>query len=255
MDATGSERTGSAVGRMQGRRARMGVRRSSFRLSRVPRAIISLGMAVLLWLYVGSIAAPEQPSRLYPGIPVQVRNLSDSLVLASDPQPVSLRLRLADSAGTGATSPQPAAFVDLTGVGAGVRWVPVRTEGLDGAEVLSIDPPRVRLALEPAVHRTMNVSVRLEPAQKQADLSSVQIAPAQVTLTGTRASIQRVRQVAAILDPAELAARSGSAVPLQAFDSAGRPVDRVTISPPDVAITFTPAASPTTQPAPPTRTP
>lgn len=255
MGATGSDRIERTAGRFEGRRARPRVRRSPFRLSPVPRAVISLGMAVLLWLYVGSIGTQEQPSRLYPGISVQVRNLSETLVLTNDPQPVSLRVRLNDAKSTGDASLQPAAYVDLAGVGPGVRWMPVKTEGLGGADVLSIDPPRVRLVIEPAVRRTMNVSVRLEPPQPRADLSSVQIAPAQVIVTGSRTAIQRVRQVAAVLEPAQLAARDGATVPLQAFDSAGRPVERVTVSPPEVSLTFSPQGPPTPQPGLPTRTP
>lgn len=216
------------------------------RRSRAPRALAALGMSLLLWLYASSITTLGQPV-LYPSVPVGLRNIRGDVVLVGTAPTVKVRVQ---STGGADTDPgQPEAYVDMAGAGPGAVSLPVHIDGLRDSQVVSIEPPQVRLMLETAEERNMPVDVRVISDRSDTPTESLPSEPDNVIVRGSAKAVRRVRAVTAVLELPDVAPGLTQAVPVQAVDRAGRPVQDVTLTPSEVDITI-PASpvAPTTTP-------
>lgn len=214
-------------------------------LPQLPRLAVALGMSLLLWLYVASISEPANRTR-YPRIPIEVRNVRESLILSRDPPGVSIEVRPLPGAALGAAARAPSAYIDLAGRGPGSHLAPVRVEEVDDAEVVNVQPRQVRVQLEPT--RSAVLPVRLSPTTRgpaAASLARAVVQPAQVTVEGSQGELQRVAQVRADVDPRALEPGAQQTAPLLAVDAAGRAVDAVRLLPSQVVVTLPPAATAT----------
>lgn len=224
------------------------VRSRTDSFTRLPRAAVALGMSVLLWLYVGAISNPQSaPSvTFYPEVPVKLSNLDQSLLLAGTSPTVAVRVRNVGGP-TDEITGQPAVFVDLSGLGPGTRLIPVNIEGLNDRRVVSIEPPQVRITLEKAQRRVFSVQARVigltSATRPDTELT---VSPPEVTVVGSKAAIQKVSAVTAVVEEAAIRPGAVQTVPVQAVDPAGRPLQGLTLNPAEVRVTapVSPTATP-----------
>ncbi len=213
-------------------------------LPRLPRVAAALGMSLLLWLYVASIAEP--PNRVqYPSVPVEVRNLGTSLVRSGPVPTVSIEMRPRPGTDGVGNEGLPQAYVDLRGLGAGTHTVPVRVENMENALSMNVQPPQVRIRLEPAVSATLPVIVPGTNGPNSALARSARTEPQEAQVTGTGADVQRVHSVQVNVDWQAFAPGTSVSAPLVAVDRAGRSITTVSISPERVDVTVPVATTPT----------
>lgn len=211
-------------------------------LPQVPRLAAALGMSLLLWLYVASIADP--PNRIqYPSVPVEVRNLNQQLVRRGPAPTVSIEMRPIPGANRVTDTAPPSPYVDLAGLGTGFHVVPVRLEDTNNALSVEIQPPQVRVQLVPAMTATLPVQIGSESGTSSRLAADVQISPEQVTITGAEGDVDRVKAVRANVNWQTFVPGTTVSAPIIAVNEEGHQVNAVSISPPRVQVTLPPEAT------------
>lgn len=205
-------------------------------LSRLPRAITALVIAILLWLYVSSTTSPT----VYPSIDIELRNLGEGMTLVNQLPKVSVRVQ-----DYSADSQQPVAFIDLTGVAAGTSWIPVQVQGVKNSQVIGVYPSQVKVVLQNSRNKKMPVLVEIvSNGENLLNRARLRSQPSEVTISGSSKSIRRVKQVVAILQPSDLIKGGTVSLTVQALDSNNNPVENVTISPRTVIVRVKGVATP-----------
>ncbi|ACZ42725.1 YbbR family protein [Thermobaculum terrenum ATCC BAA-798] len=215
--------------------------------SRLPRAAIALGMAILLWLYVTSTIDTQRI--LYPAVEVELRNLPPDMVLVSRVPTVTVTIQPLSPV-LGGQIDRPRAYVDLSGVGPGVHTLPVQIEGLPGAQIVDVSPRRVRVILRKILSRKYPVQVQMSPQGINTNGKlKFTVEPKEVTVSGTMNQLSRVQKVVANINQQTLKPGTEITAEVQAYDENNRVIDSVTIDPQQVKIRITPQETPTPSPS------
>ncbi|NLM53315.1 MAG: hypothetical protein GX195_00125 [Firmicutes bacterium] len=203
--------------------------------------LFSLALAVILWLLAAGEGDLGGAERVF-SLPLTARNLPEDQALL-DPLPV-VRVRLRGlSPILALVENDLQAVVDLAGAEEGRGSYSVEVPAPVGVEVVSITPQWVSIRTEQVLTAPFVVRVGLLDVYPRALAHQVRPDPASVEVTAPRSVLAQVDQIAAYISVGEAQASFAAEVPLIAIDQAGRPVQNVSIDPPQVTLVVMPEAT------------
>jgi YbbR domain-containing protein len=192
--------------------------------------IISVLLAVLLWLYVvnqDQISTKQN----YTDVNLQYYNLPSGLTV-SGPQTVSVRLW-----GTFKQSGQIIAYVDLASLSQGEYNLPVKVKPVNGAMFTSVKPDKVRVQLKRLKENTVSVEYEIRQNPPSGfELVDVVIEPSKCLIKGDQSAVNRVARVVAPLELGQVKDISSFKVDLVARDANGDTVSGVVLVPGTVSV-------------------
>ncbi len=181
--------------------------------------LISLIIAVLLWLYVVSQGATTTPQELIK-TPLKYHNLGEGLTL-SGPDTVSLRIW-----GSLKRNGDTIAYVDLSGLGEGVYELRVHVEPVRGAMFTTVEPDKVEVVLKTVQEKELSIKYEIiQPPSPAYEVLDVVITPERCLLQGEEEAIKKVKTVKCQIS---LQNREGITFfysPLLALDAGGRNIN------------------------------
>lgn len=196
--------------------------------------LLALVLSFTVWVVAVNTEDPlvERPF----SIPIEIRyaGLADDLTVVGDPPgSVRITLRAPESVWQEFRSEDILARVDLHGLGAGTYEVPVQLELLRRpAQLVTLEPERLSLTLEPASSVTLPVQVVPlgEPAVGSR-VTAARATPESAVVRGPSSSVARIIGLRAEIDVTGWAVSGEDDSPLEAFDREGRAVEDVQITP------------------------
>jgi len=202
---------------------------------------LAFGLAVVVWV-AAVVAADPSEETVYPRqIPLEV--------IGQDPQLLQLN-SIASSVRLTINAPQSIwnrlledqdlirTWIDLSGLGAGEHIVEVKAQLLaTPARVINIEPREVQVLLE--AQRTqdfeVDVSITGDPALGYR-LGNPVVEPQLVSISGPESLVNQVAQIGGSVDISGANALLQRTLLLEAFDSAGVPVEGLNITPATVSV-------------------
>jgi len=173
--------------------------------------LLSLGMAVMLWVLVAS----EPELSTFTSAQLEYKNLPDDLEMSSEPVPtVSLELRgssgvlsaLADS------TTRPAVILDMSGVFAGERTFTIDSGSVKiprGVRLVRAQPSQVRFTFEHRLSKQVPVVVHFSGDGANGYIvASEQVEPSTLSVVGPASHVARVRT--ADTDPVDVSGVVGT---------------------------------------------
>jgi len=124
--------------------------------------VLSVFLALVLWFQV---MREENPvvQETFEEVPLRPEGLGAGLViLDQQPRLVSLKVQGQARVVRKMTTAQLKATVELSELGPGVHWVPVKVEMPRGVELVQVSPAEVMLQIDRLVQQNLPVQVRLE---------------------------------------------------------------------------------------------
>lgn len=163
---------------------------------------LALGLAVLLWLAVSAQRLEQVSVRTF-DVPVALVGVPrDLIITGANPSSVSVRLRGRTTALRGLSSQNLEATINLSDSRAGNLRPHVTSQALnvpEGIEVLSIDPGRMNLKLEPRRQKSVRIRpffVGELPPGYQYDREDVSVDPTNALISGPTSIISDISEVA-----------------------------------------------------------
>lgn len=197
-------------------------------------ALVSLFLAVGLWVF---ITEGENPSRtgLFPiSIPVEPTNVPPGLALVGPTQPVRVRITAPEDVWDRLSADNFRALADLSQTNEGEQAAPVHVQvvGVDDVRVESVLPDRVVVRLGTWVSRSVPVVVNLvsSPALGY-EAGTPSSNPQQVTVAGAEELVSQVEAAVVDLNVFGATAKIERQIKLAPRDSRGLVVGGVTMSP------------------------
>lgn len=182
------------LGRDSWRRASGGVRRTPGLL------LISLLLAIALWVFVTDTENPTIVDTFPQPIQVEAVNVRDSLGVANPLPTVNVRISAPQDQWRDLTAANFRAFVDLSGFDARAQEVPVQVEMSDvrGARVVETEPRNITVNLENLVSQNVPVETHaIGSLPVGYELGEVTPAQPTVTVTGPESLVELVAEASA----------------------------------------------------------
>lgn len=206
---------------------------------RLGRVLLSIVLAILLWLYVAYLENPTVSTQ-FTDLTVEVRGLGDSLKVVSPLPTVLARVEAPQSVLGRLSKGDIQPYVDVAGLQEGVHQVRIGAEvsNPQASDVrVNFSPQFVQLQLEVQVSKTMSVEVQMlgTPAFGYG-LETAQVRPNEVTASGPQESVDRVARVLVEVDVDDKAATQQGSKSLVAFDANGQEVTGLTFDPETVEV-------------------
>jgi YbbR domain-containing protein len=198
-------------------------------------AVVSLALALALWVFVTEAENPVRVQVVAADIPVQPVNVGPDVVVESDLDPVRVRVRVEESVFESLNAADFQATVDLDGLTVGSYELPVEVLALTtrgGVRIEDVLPERVRVDLTHLVTKRVPVLVNVQgdPASGFA-MGRPQTDVAAATVFGPGDNVALVSQAVAIIDVSGRTEPVDQAVRLQPKDDRGNLVEKVTVEP------------------------
>lgn len=158
--------------------------------------VLSLGLAVGVWLYV---RGEERPVQILT-VPLELQNLPSDLAIAGEViESVNVRVRAPEVVLKALSPERFLARVDLGSLTAGDQLVTIRADAMripPGVEVVRVSPEQVPLRLEKKARRELPVKARVagEPAAGFV-LGEVGVDPRSATVEGPESAVREAREV------------------------------------------------------------
>ncbi|MBS3873059.1 MAG: hypothetical protein KGZ92_09780 [Firmicutes bacterium] len=202
--------------------------------------VLAIGLALVLWFYVQSTQVRVQPEDIpvqrFPAVTLEVRNRPADLELVSAIVPtVSLTVRAPDEVLAAVTARDLIVYIDLRGLRAGSNQLAVRVDAPAGLEVVGVSPARVEVMLEPVTAVNLPVSLVLRGTLAPGYFAAPGVVgPASVTVFGGSTAVGQVVPVVVEVDVTGKTSTIESSRVLEAKDSLGQVVPKVTLNPPSI---------------------
>ncbi|MEN6350786.1 MAG: CdaR family protein [Syntrophomonas sp.] len=195
--------------------------------------LISVIMAVLLWLYVvnhGDLTASQDLIK----VDLQYRNLAEGMTV-SGPDTVSVKLW-----GSFQEIDNITAYVDLAGKGEGSCELPVKLNQVKGAMFTSVQPDKVTLVIKKIKEKSYAVkySIAQSPPSGFEVLDVVTI-PDKCLVTGEENDLKIINSVVCTINLGEVKDTDSQVVPLAAKDSKGKTISEGIRLVPDKVLVYT----------------
>lgn len=170
---------------------------------------LSVGLAVLLWLFVSGDEVVERGLR----VPLEFQQFPDGLEMMGEaPSLVDVRVRGASSALSQLGPGDIVAQLDLKSAGAGRRLYQLTPEQVRvpyGVQVVQITPPTLALAFETSLTRSVPVVPAVEGDPSPGFVvGQVVVDPPTVEVVGPKSSVERVTE--ALTEPVSVGGASAS---------------------------------------------
>jgi YbbR domain-containing protein len=198
-------------------------------------ALLSIALAVTLWVYVTDRENPSEVQTFNGSIPVKFVNIPNGLDVANASE-TTVQLRVeAPKSEIGKLRPDDFdASVNMGGFPSGQVTVSVDATSSNGrVQVLDVTPPRIDVTLEDRRDKEVPVKVSLIGSPQQGFTATNQTsAPTSVTVSGPESLVALVDSVAAeVILTGERSDISEDRVELKPRDVRGGEISRVTVNP------------------------
>lgn len=182
--------------------------------------LLSVVLALVLWVYVVSAEAPQLERVLT--VPVETENMGQDLSLAQTLPPVSIRIRASVRVEVGSENIH--AYVDLEGKAAGQFLLPVLLKPIPSANLLEANPDQILVQLENVETTTLPIEiVFLGRLPQGLSLGQDQIVePNTISLQGPHSVVVQARRALAAVDLTDLSSSVSQTVNVRILDREGK---------------------------------
>ncbi|MBM7853893.1 YbbR domain-containing protein [Desulfohalotomaculum tongense] len=161
--------------------------------------IISLFMAVLLWLYVTNLQHPLQEQEFR--VSLQTEGLPEGMVIEELPERVSVRVKAGGVKVGGLEAKDFKARVDLSAVELGENNLPVEVTAPPGVEITRVNPNQVTIQVDKLVEKQVPVQVFLRGTpQPGYSTGEPVLVPTAVLARGPSRLLNTINQVPVTVD-------------------------------------------------------
>lgn len=206
--------------------------------------VIAVIMAVILWVYVMNEQNPPVESTME--VPLEVRNLSTSMIAVDIPEVVRVKVRGPRTLIMRLTAKDIKSYVDLKGLSDGRNTLKVTTAIPASMELVEISPEKINFRLDTIASRQVPVETKVvgTPAASGV-VGKVTANVGKVTVKGPSELLDTVTKVVAEVDITGKATDFTVNSPLVLVDDKDKKVEGLSISPGNtsIAVTFAPAIS------------
>jgi YbbR domain-containing protein len=196
---------------------------------------LSVLLGLIVWLIAINQENPIQQAVFDPRLPVTVRGLSDALQPVQDltRETVQVMIQAPRSSWENLDESDFTAYIDLTGLDAGVHDVPVQVDVVDPAvEIMDVQRPALRVQLDEVITKTTPVRVEIMDSTAFGyDWQTPLVTPISVTVTGPKTQVDQVSTVEAEVFLRNAKAQVDRTQTVVAQNSQNQPVARVTVEP------------------------
>lgn len=193
--------------------------------------ILSVVLALLLWIFATNERNPLQDQIV--SVRLLTRGLPANMVVTSEiPPAVSVRVQGNRGQVSALTATDFEAVLDLSKVGEGEQYLPVRVTPPQGIQVTLTTPSKIYVAAESIVEQQVGVKASLKgtPAKGYTAMEPV-IQPALVTVKGPRSKVSAISQVNVTVDVESSASQVEKTLPVNSGENG------VTVFPQTVKVT------------------
>ncbi len=198
-------------------------------------ALISLGLAVALWFFVGTDQTLSRQGTFPVQIPVELVNKPAYLEVypPGSVEPVTVRISAPEDSWSRLRPTSFRAVADLRNAHEGVQQVPVQVTSFDPAvRILQVSPPAVSIRLEPIRQETFTVRVELEGTPPVGYINrSPTVSPNTVTVRGADPLVRQVRSVVVVVRLESARSTIVQNLPVRPVDAQGSPVGGLAVNP------------------------
>jgi YbbR domain-containing protein len=201
--------------------------------------VLSVALAISLWLFVTDTENPERTDYFAGLVSVEAVNVPPDRAVFFKSQPsVSVRVSAPEDVFDRMTTEDFRAIVDLSGVTAREAVLPVRVTSFNReVEVVEVSPSRLSLSLESLTSKVVPVRVHEVGAPPLGfEVASRRTTPEQVIVSGAESLVSQVDAAEADVNLTGVRIDVSIAVGLRARDERGGDIEGVTIQPPSAEV-------------------
>ncbi|MFP4498577.1 MAG: YbbR-like domain-containing protein [Vulcanimicrobiota bacterium] len=176
---------------------------SSFLKNNLSLKIVSLLIAVSLWIYVQYTSTPQaaMTSKTQVKVPIKVEGLSENLVPLDMPAEITLQVKGTSENLSEIKPGHFNAYIDVAEKKAGFYNLPVKVETPPNIGVEKTEPETVEVRLDPLEKRVFTVQVKAQGIINPGFiLQKMSCSPESVTLSGAKSTIEKVKTARAVSD-------------------------------------------------------
>lgn len=203
--------------------------------------IIALIMAIILWVYVMNEQNPLVETSME--IPLEVRNLSSSVMAADIPEVVRVKVRGPRAIIVGLAPKDIKAYIDLKGLGDGRNNTTVSTNIPANVELVEVSPGDINFRLDTIVSRQVPVEAKLVGTPGAGGVvAKISYSSPTVTVKGPSEIVDTVVKAIVDVDISGKNADFTVDASIILLDARNKKVESLTVTPGDVsaAVAFTP---------------
>jgi YbbR domain-containing protein len=203
-----------------------------------PIKILSLLLAVFLWMYVTNELNPTKEQVLRQ-IPVETRELGAGLAVLDMPRQVTLRVQGNQNVMADLSPRSVEISVDLSRVQVGNNRLPVKVKLPSGVRLVDVTPDQITVQIDRLAEK--HVHIRAEATSRAAEgyrqMKPV-VKPSQVLIKGPQKALASIDAVLARVDLKDRTANVLETVPVQFLDRQGKVVGKpgVEVTPAQVEV-------------------
>jgi len=192
-------------------------------------------MAIILWVYVMNEQNPPVETSM--DIPLEVRNLSTSVIAVDIPETVRVKVRGPRTLIIGLTQKDIKSYIDLKGLSDGSNTAKVSTAIPASLELVEVSPEKINFRLDTIASRQIPVEGKIIGAPPaNVALGKITYASPNVTVKGPSELLNSVVKVIANVDVTGQTADFTMSAPLVLVDENGRKVEGLSVTPGKVSV-------------------
>jgi YbbR domain-containing protein len=201
------------------------------------RLLLSLVLALALWLYISNKEDPRIVQDYPYPVPVSVSTTPEGMTVTNITtlEPVFLRFRRTDP-NVPITSGSFRAIVDLAGLKPGLHRVPVQVITDPGIDVVGVRPTTIPVSIQRLQSKRVPVKVAVLSQPPAGYGSSISFSPSSATVSGPADLVSQVARATAYVDLGNLKSTIKQPYRLSPESASGTEVTGLTVSPPDVHV-------------------
>ena len=202
-------------------------------------ALLSLGLAISLWVFVTNRNDPDVTGRVPGTVPIEAVNVPrEQAVFSLSQSFVSVRVRAPENVFNGLTPEDFRAVIDLSAAAARTVTVDVRVESNEPrVQVVEVSPAQVQVELENVTLLAVPVRAHLVGTPPRGfEVGKVTVQPEEVVVTGPQSLVQRVEAAEADVNLTGLPTTFQQTLLLQPRDARGGKIEGVTLGPDSASV-------------------
>jgi len=201
--------------------------------------LLAVALALILWFYVTGEQNPNMQQVVR--IPLETENLGEGLVVADLPAEVQVRVEGRKEYISNLLPRDIKAYVDLRAARIGDNIFPVQVSLPEGATLVRVNPPQVKVKVEQVrdLQLPVQVAVNGTPAGGYRALEPV-LKPSEVVVSGPEDVLRSINKVYVEVDINEVRGNYLAQLPVKVIDHHGRPLGRWLTITPDTVEVFVP---------------
>lgn len=209
--------------------------RLSLLFDRLGTMVLSVVLALIVWLIAINQENPLVQQRLADQVPIQVRGLTEDLQPVQDlsSQAVQVTVRAPSNSWSTLDAGDFNAFINLAGLGPGEHNVPVQVNGLDPqVEIIDRQPAELRVILDGVLEKEapVRVSVMDSPAFGY-EVQQPIYEPLTVTVSGPATQVNQIAAARVEIFLYEAKSQVERVQPVTPINSQNQPVTQVQVQP------------------------